>query len=496
MKKKRKNRDVMIVCGGHSIMTSNIGIDDTNKFSTIYSESLKSKNIHTEQYGLFGSNLNYHTFYPDVNVKQFNPDEDEFIEPVFRLLSNCIVSKNWVPTEFPEDVLKGSMNLLVGQTVNCDHEDDVGNAIGSVKSVYWQDSYIDEETGITIPGGINGVLKIDGVSNPRIARGINMDPPSIHSNSVTVVFYWEPSHQFNELGEFYEKLGTYDENGQLIRRIVTKIVAYKETSLVSHGADPFAQLIKDNKIINPIYANSVYSSFSEKDDIANHVSLYDFKINQEIDIMHNTSKINNEGPYNFGESKNKVNTNKMNELEKFFEQLFGQNMLSLAEGSKPNSELALSQVKNLISEKQSLSEAIAQANDNITKLNEEIVSLKQTIDSNKVLVNIGEQHLKDVRNHAIESYKKLNGDKVDENIISLLEADTTSIATLISLSSSYESQLEEKFPLHCADCGSNNINRGSSIDKEDNKPSEDKNSESISNSIRNLAKSKSKKVSE
>lgn len=64
----------------------------------------------------------------------------------------------------------------------------------------------------------------------------------------------------------------------------------------------------------------------------------------------------------------------MNELEKFFEQLFGQNMLSLAEGSKPNSELALSQVKNLISEKQSLSEAIAQANDNITKLNEEIVS--------------------------------------------------------------------------------------------------------------------------
>lgn len=123
--------------------------------------------------------------------------------------------------------------------------------------------------------------------------------------------------------------------------------------------------------------------------------------------MCNTSKINNKGPYNFGESKNKVNTNKMNELEKFFEQLFGQNMLSLAEGSKPNSELALSQVKNLISEKQSLSEAIAQANDNITKLNEEIVSLKQTIDSNKVLVNIGEQHLKDVRNHAIESYKKL-----------------------------------------------------------------------------------------
>lgn len=493
--KKSENKDVMIICGGHSIMTSNIGIDDTSKFSEVYSNNLKNKNIHTEKYGLFGSNLNYHTFYPDVNVKQFNPDEDEFIEPVFRLLSNCIVSKNYMPTEFSENVLKESMNLLVGQTVNCDHEDDIGNAIGSVKSVYWQDSYVDEEIGITIPGGINGVLKIDGISNPRIARGINMDPPSIHSNSVTVVFYWEPSHQFQEPYEFYEKLGTFDENGEMIRRIVTKIVAYKETSLVSHGADPFAQLIRDNKIVNPIYADSVYSSFSENKELPkSNVSLYDFKVNHEIDIMCNTSKINNEGPYNFDRSKN--NKNKMNELEKFFEQLFGQNMLSLAEGSKPNSELALSQIKELISEKQSLSEAIAQANENITKLNEEIVSLKQTIDSNKVLVNIGEQHLKDVRNHAIESYKKLNGDKVDENIISLLEADTTSMATLISLSSSYESQLEEKFPLHCADCGSNNINRGSSIDKKDDKPSEDKNSDSISSYIKNLAKSKSKKVSE
>ena len=50
--------------------------------------------------------------------------------------------------------------------------------------------------------------------------------------------------------EFYDKLGTIAEDGTMVRRIATRIISYKETSLVSHGADPFAQLIKDNKINN------------------------------------------------------------------------------------------------------------------------------------------------------------------------------------------------------------------------------------------------------
>ena len=93
---------------------------------------------------------------------------------------------------FNRDVLKKSMQMLIGQTINIDHEIAVGNAIGAVSEVFWQPAY-KTKSGIEVPAGINAVLKIDGKSNPRIARGVMMDPPSIHSNSVTVRFKWEPS---------------------------------------------------------------------------------------------------------------------------------------------------------------------------------------------------------------------------------------------------------------------------------------------------------------
>ena len=159
---------------------------------------------------------------------------------MFRLLSETIVSKNWNPTDFGQNgVLKASMKMSLGQTVNCDHETNIGNAIGAVSQVMWQESYKDGS--FTIPAGIDGILKIDGKANPRIARGILMEPPSIHSNSVTVQFKWDKSHPQMEDNEFYQKLGTYDSKGVMVRRMVTEIVRYLETSLVSHGADSFAQ---------------------------------------------------------------------------------------------------------------------------------------------------------------------------------------------------------------------------------------------------------------
>lgn len=80
------------------------------------------------------------------------------------------------------------------------------------------------------------------------------------------------------------------------------------------------------------------------------------------------------------------------------------------------------------------------------------------------MVSLGEAHLKDVREATIASYKKtVDEDKVDANILSLLEADTTNVETLLSLKATYDAQVEEKFPLHCADCGSKNVNRASSM---------------------------------
>lgn len=464
----------MVLGADHSIMVSHIphGID-YKSFSEKYFPAAKVNRESVEKFGLFGSDIDYNTYFPDVDPKQFNPGEDEFIEPVFRLLSNCIVSKNYMPTEFPADVLKASMPLMVGQTVNCDHETNIGNAIGTVKEVFWQEAYTVD--GKEIPAGMNGVLKIDGKANPRIARGINMDPPSIHSNSVTVQFEWKPSHNFDDPYEFWDKLGTYDDKGEMVRRIATRIISYKETSLVSHGADPYAQkLDKENHIINPGYADSVYSSFSEqvKEKMSRRVSLYDFKSFGDVAIMHNTSSITNKGDNEISLQDPNINNSNSNsmpkDLQEFLDQLFGENMLSLAEGASASVELVLSEVKRLVQENQTLAENKTTAESSIQSLNEQIITLQNEAKANEPFIQMGKDHFKEVKEATTASYKKLMGEgKEDANILTLIEK-VDSLATLQSLKATYDAQLEEKFPLHCADCGSHNVNRASSVSEDKN----------------------------
>ena len=60
-------------------------------------------------------------------------------------------------------------------------------------------------------------------------------------------------------------MGGFDDKGKLIQRIVNQILNYHETSIVSHGADPFAQKINDQgKINNPLYANDNYPLADQK----------------------------------------------------------------------------------------------------------------------------------------------------------------------------------------------------------------------------------------
>jgi hypothetical protein len=106
-----------------------------------------------------------------------------------------------------------------------------------VSNVAW------DETGDQFGGvpGINAEYKIDALMNPRIARGLLMDPPAIHSTSMTVLFEFEFSHpDLVEQGRFWQLLGDEVE-GSIVRLIVTKIQEYWEASLVFPGADRFAK---------------------------------------------------------------------------------------------------------------------------------------------------------------------------------------------------------------------------------------------------------------
>lgn len=461
-KKNKEHLDSMVIGQGHTIMAGYI--PEAVGAQTFSENYYKWKNPTPDtiaQFGFWGGDIDYNTYYPNLDKSELTPKDEEFIEPMFRLLSETIVSKNWNPTDFGQNgVLKASMKMLLGQTVNCDHETNIGNAIGAVSQVMWQESYKDGS--FTIPAGINGILKIDGKANPRIARGILMEPPSIHSNSVTVQFKWDKSHPQMEDNEFYQKLGTYDSKGVMVRRIVTEIVRYLETSLVSHGADSFAQKIgSDGKIINPTFAKRTWASYEEyRDDKSKQYFFTDYK----SDLTSYQEKNDTQGSFNDNDANdNHSNKDNMNELQKFLESLFGDNMLTLEEGKEMNQENVIACIQTLVSSRNELQTSVDNLTTEKTSLTEQITNLNAEVANLKEMATVGKNHIASLRENAVETYKKLMGDKVDETIVTMLNAETTGITTLISLTKDYQARLEEKFPLTCSKCGSKDVNRASSV---------------------------------
>lgn len=443
---------ILTLGSGHSILT----VKPSMVGEAIAEKAILEKPLtDTQSFGLFGGGLNYNTYYPDVDPAKLMPTDDEFIEPIYRLLSECIISK-YYPTDFSKNnVLKNSMHLLVGQTINCDHDTEVGNAIGAVKSTMWQESY-KLPNGQVIPAGINGVMKIDAKANPRIARGIMMDPPAIHSNSVTVMFKWEKSHIELSDEEFYDKLGSYDKSGRLICREVTEIVNFSETSLVSNGADPFAKQIRDGRIVLPEKSLRSYSFSS--DPVMKHQAIFsDFKREIHMDTMKNSLVV---GEAEHLESKSIINNkqNEMNELQEFLASIFGDGVLSLTEGQEVSSELALTQVRGMVSELAQLRSDVSSRDTQITSLNETVSNLQLEVSQNKPLAEYGALAMSELRTTTLENYRKINTTE-DEVIVNLI--NTGDSRSVTSLNKSYTAQLEEKYPLSCGKCGSTHVSRAS-----------------------------------
>ena len=177
----------------------------------------------------------------------------------------------------------------------------------------------------------------------------------------------------------------------------------------------------------------------------------------------------------------------MNEL---LAQLFGEGMLTLAEGTSPSSELVLSEIKRIVSENVSLSEVKSTLESTINSLKEEVSSLKEKVKSSERFSTIGENHFNDVKSSTLASYRKLMGEgKEDANIVTLIES-VDNIDTLISLKDSYENQLKEKFPLHCNHCGSKDISRASSLNSEDSNGETKPEDKTINSVISEIARKK------
>jgi len=401
------------------------------------------------QFGLLGGSNDLNKFYPELTADDWTPKDADFIQPVYRALSETIVYQfGRVPIDFSDGVLRESMSRLKGQTVNTNHDTEVENAVGAVSSVRWQEAT--KVNGITVPAGINATFKIDAKSNPRLARGILMDPPSIHSDSVTVRFKWDPSHKFEDKDEFWRKLGTFDEDGKLIRLIVTEIKAYKEVSLVSHGADPYAQVVnEENEINDPKYAASVYN-FKDNNSIINKPHKSE---NMEFTEILAAFGLQESGIEDMDglvahfakEPEAAPEVALYNALIEVDEELTPDSLTALRENQLPEGAVLLGEEEIVLTEEDT---AI------LTFVNEQ--GGQGDIEEQMAL---GTTYLETIRNNAIAHYKVVAGDAASEEIIGTIQKADLKAAQ--AFESSYHAQLEKAVPLTCQECGSESVSRAS-----------------------------------
>ena len=211
-----------------------------------YSHELDA--IHQNHIAKLIAEVNKSKFDADVTGDKITPfiKDGDFVQFPFRHLSATIVGAgSWKAADFSnEKVLKEAMTLLSGRPSYLNHDLCVGNEIGYVGATKWSNSYVNAD-GIEIPAGIDGPIVIDSVLYPDLVRKMSAPVPYVKSSSVTVLFEWEASHEFEDPNDFYWHMGDMVE-GHMVRRIVTKIIEFYESSLVWLGADPYAGILDEN----------------------------------------------------------------------------------------------------------------------------------------------------------------------------------------------------------------------------------------------------------
>lgn len=415
-----------------------------------------------EQYASLAHNLEE---LEEVDLKNL----PAVINPIYRGLSEVIVRKNFDPIDFSEPgVLKSSMHKMKGQSVYTNHFAYVGNEVGSVKDVLWEKSY--EVNGIKIPAGFNLHMNIDALSNPKLARGILMDPPSIHSNSVTVTFAWEQSHPKMEYNDFRSKVGTIGNDGKLIRRVATDINNYFETSLVSHGADPYAKQVRGGKIVTPEMSQT-RDSFSIELGKSDNFHFFSYKDEASFSLTaesltgeENTipADINNNDD---NKKQFVMNKNLAILLAALVGFSFEENVAKL---SDTDFEADPKNVEGLLSALEANADALKAfpgLQGQIDSLTEENNGLKTKVteleaagDSSPDKATL-DAYKANLLQETLSHHTILNNGEAEPTIQKTLEG--AELATLQAFHKTFKTQLESTFPLTCQDCNSHNVTRAS-----------------------------------
>lgn len=242
--------------------------------------------------------------------KQFN-DIYEGTEPSeiryypFRQLSKTVVGGGtFNASDFSEgNVLEESLPLMNRIPACIDHEHySVFDIAGTVINPTWQNEYF--QNGKLIPAGINAIFAINPKLDKEIQRICTLLDSEVSPKigaSVTLYFDFKASHDgFQNTQSFRESLGKMGADGQMIRRIATKIQRYKESSIVFAGADAFAKRIN----------NEGQLQLSEADN-----GLFSFQVTEQDMVEVGKFFLVEKPDYDFNYFGNQITVN-MNKTEK------------------------------------------------------------------------------------------------------------------------------------------------------------------------------------
>lgn len=404
------------------------------------------------------------------------PEEDDFIEFPFRQLSASIVGGgSWKATDFSMgNVLKKSMGMLENVPAYTNHNLFVGNEIGYIGAPSWTKAYTNSD-GVDIPAGIDAPFIIDKVLHPKLVRQLNSKRSPVKSSSVTVVFEWEASHDFEREWDFWDNLGQLGEDGEMVRRIVTNITAYYESSLVWLGADPFAgKLSEDGEVVEIDRASVVSNSFDsiEYSDIYKKEKKYfvyscsekekDILLKMNKDSGRKSTIENTKGKTMNKKLLEKISQLNNCEVEDVTDDMIAKfDVIGVEElsGYKKDKET----IATLTKEKETL-EGEKSTIENAKKLAEDrVVELEATIEGNKELVKAGKYSLEAMKEHTKGLYTKFVGEKVDEEIVKEIEGN--SYSQLEAKLKLYGDKAIEKFGATCTKCNTGeNISYRSTVD--------------------------------
>lgn len=394
-----------------------------------------------------------------------NPQASDFSLIPFRLISATLVgSGTWKSTDFSNaNVLKKSIPLLSGKPAYLNHDFDVKNAIGTIGMCEWAPGKGKPGSIDYMPAGIDGPYVIDRKLHGDLVRKLNSPMPVIQSSSVSILFDWESSHEFENESDFYYHVGEMID-GKEVTRVVTNVKGYIESSLVFNGADPFAKIKKKD---GSGYVNIPFSAEELK-----NLGRYDSSL-EDTDSLIRLMKEESQmfGFMNFNSSYSK------NYLKPTTEEDMFKGIIAKAMGI-PEAEVTEEKIlafKFVPTDKfESLSgfeNEVVSLKASITEKENELTSLKATITEKdgkitsletenltlKATAQIGTEYLTSLKSDTKASYEKMMaGKNIDANIVKEIE-ESSSVESLSSKFKLFTGEAYTRFGAYCSSCGKSHI---------------------------------------